>query len=102
MLSITHERMKTQLTTCDSRPLKVLLVMFAAIAHDGTRDVVVGTGSTEDSARADAKFLLDSMSQLLPNDPLTIKRVAAITDAQYDRIREGVHDCLLLKIPGSV
>jgi len=76
--------------------------MFAAITYDCTRDVVVGTGPTEDAARLDAKFLLDSMATLMPNDPLEIKRVVEITEAQAEMHRGGVNDCLMLRIPGSV
>ena len=74
--------------------------MFAAIAHDGVRDVVVGAGTTEDSAKEDAKFILDSMAAL--SHPLEIKRVVEVTAAQADMYRRGVVDCLRLNIPGSV
>lgn len=74
--------------------------MFSAIAHDGVRDVVVGVGPTEDLAKSDAKFLLDSMRSL--SHPLEIKKVVEITESQADLFRRGMVDCLRLGIPDSV
>jgi len=72
--------------------------MFAAIGNDGTRDVVLGVGHTEDGAKKDAAFLIKSMRSLLPSDPLTILRYAVITPLQADRVKQGITDCKMLGI----
>lgn len=72
--------------------------MLAAIGNDGTRDVVLGVGSTKDEAKKDAEFLIKSMSTLLPSDPLTISRYADITPLQSERVKKGITDCKMLGI----
>lgn len=76
--------------------------MFAAIAHDGTRYVVLGVGPTEVDARTDASSVLESMAKLSPDDVIAISRVVAVTDAQADMFRRGLVACQLLGIPELV
>ena len=72
--------------------------MLAAIGNDGTRDVVLGVGHTEDEAKKDAAFLIKSMSILLSSDPLTISRYTEITTFQANRVKQGITDCKMLGI----
>jgi|WetSurMetagenome_2_1015567.scaffolds.fasta_scaffold1132989_1 hypothetical protein len=76
--------------------------MFAAIVNDGTQDVVIGVGATEELSRLDANFIITSMARLRPLNPLKIKRVVEITDDQAELYDKGVTGCSTLNIPDSV